>query len=135
MREHDPLHNSLSHQPAKPAAPVNFKLHPHYRQFSAWFDKYLYVVLLLGVVFIYLQGALIIQNKSSENISIPSFIILLIITLTILMYGILWTDWFISIIGVVSTSGSVMSLVAATSYRHSSIPGPFSSLHTQRSNV
>jgi len=124
--EHDSLHQSLTHQPVQQSSLVNFRIHPNYRSLSVWFDRYMRVVILLCVVFIYLQGATIVHNKSSENVSIPSFIILVIITLSTLMYGIVWTDGFISFVGVLSTTGAIMSLVAATSYRPSTNPGPFS---------
>lgn len=124
--EHDSLHQSLTHQPVQQSSLVNFRIHPNYRSLSVWFDRYMRVIILLCVVFIYLQGATIVHNKSSENVSIPSFIILVIITLSTLMYGIVWTDGFISFVGVLSTTGAIMSLVAATSYRPSTNPGPFS---------
>jgi uncharacterized protein with PQ loop repeat len=86
------------------------------------------LIALLASTFVYLQASLIIQNKSSENVSMPSYIILVIVSLSWLLYGILWTNWVIALSGIVSSVGSIMALIATISYRPSATPGAFTML-------
>jgi uncharacterized protein with PQ loop repeat len=86
------------------------------------------LVALLAASFIYLQGAVMIQNKSAENVSLPSYILFLIVAVSWMAYGMLWTDWFVALTGLVASIGAVMTLVAAISYRPSKNPGPFTAI-------
>lgn len=129
----DHQHSALSHHPSSFSAGSlsefdggsRFKIHPHHRWLAKWFDRYMMVAALLASAVVYLQAAVIIQNKSSENVSMPSYIIWLIVSLSWMAYGILRTDWVISLSGVVASVGSVMALVATASYKPSTNPGPF----------
>lgn len=100
-------------------------IHPTHRKFAKWFDRYMLVVAVFGSLFVYLQAAVIIQNKSSENVSMPSYIIFLIVALSFMAYGILWTDWVVSLSGLIASVGAIIALVATISYRPVSTPGPF----------
>jgi uncharacterized protein with PQ loop repeat len=106
----------------------NLKVHPRHRTFAKIFDTYMILIAILASIFVYLQAATIIQNKSSENTSLPSYIILVIVTLSFMAYGILWTDWIITLSGTVASVGSIIALVATVSYRPSSNPGPFTAV-------
>ncbi len=102
-----------------------FRSHPSHKYFAAWYDKYMVLVALLASTIVYLQASIMISNKSSENISMPSYILLLIVSLSVLIYGILWTDWVLCFSGVVSCVGSIIALVASLAYRPVSTSGPF----------
>jgi uncharacterized protein with PQ loop repeat len=126
---HDELHESLSHYSSAPQDNRYFaKIHPRHKVFAKWYDRYMVIVACLASIFVYLQGSLIIQNKSSENVSLPSYIILLIVALSILVYGILWIDWLIALLAIVMSIGTIIALVATVSYRPTSTPGAFTLL-------
>lgn len=110
-------HTMLDHVPSR--------IHPRHRWFAKWYDRYMILVAIFGSVFVYLQAGTIIENKSSENVSMPSYILFLIVSLSWMAYGILWTDWISALSGVVSSIGAIFALVATLSYRPSSNPGPF----------
>ena len=124
--ENDELHDSLSHYTAKDTTFSWSHLHPRHGVFAKWYDRYMILVALLASTVVYLQGAMILQNKSSENASLPSFIILIIVSLSVLVYSILWTDWVLALAGVVSTIGSIIATVACVSYRPVTDAGAFS---------
>ena len=102
-------------------------LNPNHITFSKYYDKYMILIALFGSIFIYLQAITIISNKSSENVSIPSYILFLIVSLSWLVYGVLWSDSLVVVSGLISTIGSIIALVASISYKSSSQPGPFTS--------
>lgn len=83
------------------------------------------LIAIVGPIVIYLQAAMIIQNGSSENISLPAIILLLIVSASILLYGLLWSSTIISISGLELTVGSIVCLVAITSYKSTTTPGAF----------
>ena len=99
--------------------------HARHAQLSKLYDYYMIVVAIAASTIIYFQAGLILQNKSSENVSIPSYIILTIVSLSFVVYGVLWTDWLIIVAGIIATVGAILALVAAMSYRPSTTPGPF----------
>jgi uncharacterized protein with PQ loop repeat len=128
-REDAEMHESLSHYSVNGYEHRNFsKTHPRHRLFAKWYDRYMIIVAILASIFVYLQASLIMYNKSSENVSMPSYILLLIVALSWMIYGILWTDWIISLSGIVASIGAIIALVATISYRPSSTPGAFTLL-------
>jgi len=125
----DTHHDALSHHASvKDTGRMELRIHPRHRTFAKWFDRYMVLVAVFGSVFVYLQAAVIIQNKSSENVSMPSYILFLIVALSWMAYGILWTDWVVALSGVVASIGAILALVATVSYRPSSNPGPFTAM-------
>jgi len=110
-------HEALSHHTIQTDTNRIFaRVHPRHRVLAFWYDKYMAFVALLGSVFIYLQAAVILTNKSSENTSLASYVILLIVSLSILVYGVLWLSWILSFSGVFASIGSILALVATISY-------------------
>ena len=101
------------------------ELPPRHQKMARLFDKYLVLVAIMACVAIYLQATLIIHNQSSENVSIPAYILLVLISLSWMAYGILWLNWFLSLSGMTMTIGSIIALVAAVSYRPFTTPGAF----------
>lgn len=93
-----------------------------------WFDRYMVLVAVMVCVAIFLQASLITHNKSSENVSMPAYILLVIASLSWMCYGILWTDWVVSTSGLFLSAGSIFALVATVSYRPGTTPGAFSTL-------
>lgn len=128
-KEDPDIHESLSHHSMSSYNNRNLsKTHPRHRLFAKFYDRYMIIIAILASIFVYLQASLIIQNKSSENVSMPSYIILLIVSLSWMVYGILWTDWVIALSGIVASIGSIIALVATVSYRPTSTPGAFTLL-------
>lgn len=124
--KHDKNHEAISH--FTPSVDTNrsfSKMHPRHRTFALWYDRYMVLIALLASTVVYLQGALILSNKSSENVSMPSYIILIIVSLSVLLYGVLWTDWVLATSGIISSLGSIMALVACISFRPISSSGAF----------
>ena len=103
-------------------------LHPKHREFARWYDRYMVLVQIMACVVVYLQASLILSNKSSENISLAAFILLLIVCLSWMAYGMLWTDMTVSLTGMTATIGAVIALVAIVSYRPTNTPGAFSTM-------
>jgi len=85
---------------------------------------------LLSPTFVYLQGSTIIHNQSSENVSLPSYVILVILSLAGILYGLIQKNKILIFTGILLFIGSFMTLVATVSYRPSgaSNPGAFFSL-------
>lgn len=83
------------------------------------------VIMLVAACIPFVQGAVIVQNQSSENVSYPSYILFVIVSLSWMGYGLLWTDSTIALSGVVAGIGSIMALVVALSYRPNTSPGAF----------
>jgi len=122
----DKNHESLSHfSPSSDANRSFLKLHPRHKVFAIWYDRYMIFIALLAASFVYVQAAVILSNQSSENVSLPSYIILLIVSLSILLYAVLWTDWVLAISGIVSSVGCIIALVSTISYRPVSAGGAF----------
>lgn len=118
----------LSHISPEPNERLKLTVHPNHRLFSKWYDRYMMLIAVFGSIFVYLQASVIIQNKSSENVSMPSYILFLIVSLSWMVYGILWTDWIVVISGMIASIGAIVALVATLSYRPSSGPGAFTTL-------
>ena len=102
--------------------------HPRHQRVAVWLDRAMVLVAILVCVSIFLQASLIINNKSSENVSMPSYILLVIASLIWMCYGITWNDGLISLSGLVASAGSIFALVASVSYRPNRNPGAFSSI-------
>lgn len=101
---------------------------PRHARLARWLDRGMVLVAVMVCVAIYLQASLILHNKSSENVSIPSYILLVIATLAWLCYGISWQHSLISWSGLVAAIGTILALVAAVSYRPGTTPGAFATL-------
>jgi uncharacterized protein with PQ loop repeat len=114
-------HSILKNKKQKTKLTIN----PNHVLFSKWYDRYMILIAILGSVFVYLQAATIIQNESSENVSMPSYVVFLIVSLSWMIYGVLWMDWIVIITGLIAAIGGVLALISTISYRPSSNPGPF----------
>jgi uncharacterized protein with PQ loop repeat len=126
FEKEDERHNAISHFTPSTDTNRSFaKMHPRHRTFALWYDRYMILIALLASTVVYLQAALILSNKSSENVSLPSFIIWLIVSLSVLLYGILWTDWVLATTGIVASLGAIIALVACISFRPVSSSGAF----------
>lgn len=101
---------------------------PKQTPFSNWFDRIMVLVAVMVCVAIFLQASLIVHNKSSENVSMPSYILLAISSLLWMFYGIFWNSMIMSMSGLVLSAGSIFALVASISYRPGTTPGAFSTL-------
>ncbi len=126
-KDHQQVHDALTHFSGQARQPQSWA-HPSHARLARWFDRYVAWLTLFGSIFVYLQAATIIKNKSSENVSMPSYIVLLIVALSMLAYGVLWTDWTLALGGTLASVGAIVALVATVSYRPSTTPGPFSTL-------
>lgn len=106
----------------------------HWMRFSSFYEIFMYIVMIVGPLFIWLQGGAILHNKSADNVTIPSFIILIIWSLSVLVWIRLHTSHMTTKHWVVMTSlfliflGSVFSLVVSLMYRPVNSPGAFISL-------
>jgi len=121
------LYESLSHSTntVKTNDRTKMSVNAKHRTFSKYYDRYMILIAVFGSIFVYLQAATILVNKSSENVSMASYILFLIVSLSWMLYGILWLDWLVIVSGIVSSIGAITALVATISYRPSSNPGPF----------
>jgi len=106
----------------------------HWMRFSSFYEIFMYIVMLIGPAFVWLQGGAILHNKSADNVAIPSFIILIIWSLAVLVWIRLHTSRMTNKHWIVMTSlfliflGSVFTLVTALMYRPTHSPGAFISL-------
>ena len=105
-----------------------YRVHPKHQSFAKWYERYMILIALLGSIFVYLQAGVIIKNKSSENVSMPSYIIYLIVSLSWMAYGILWTDWVHTFSGLIASIGAIIALISTASYRPTKNPGPFTTV-------
>lgn len=101
-------------------------LHPAHQTFAQWYDRYMYLVIIMYSIMLFPQAALVLRNKNSENISLATFIMFLIAAVSGLVYGVLWKDMFLALTGLVATSSAILVLVAITSYENPTTPGAFS---------
>jgi uncharacterized protein with PQ loop repeat len=92
------------------------------------YEQYMVFIAVLGSLIIYFQAGVVIHNKSSENVSLVSYILLLIVALSAAVYGIIKFNWVIILSGLVTVIGSILALVSTVSYRPSSNSGPFTML-------
>lgn len=121
----DSNHEALSHHSS--SSHSSWKMHPRHRVFAKWYDRYMILIAFLASTIVYIQAAVILSNQSSENVSLPSYIIILIVSMSVMLYGILWTDWVIALSALVSSVGSIIALVATISYRPiANVSGAFS---------
>ena len=106
----------------------------HWMRFASFYEIFMYITMLVGPAFVWLQGGAILHNKSADNVAIPSFIILIIWSLAVLVWIRLHTSRMTTKHWIVMTSlfliflGSVFTLVAALMYRPAHSPGAFISL-------
>lgn len=101
---------------------------PRHHRLAVWMDGAMVVTGLLVCVAIFLQASLITANKSSENVSMPSYILLVIASLLWMCYGILWNNGWVALSGVVFSVGTIFALVASVSYMPNRTAGAFSTL-------
>jgi len=114
-------HSSSGWHPGR----LELHVHPEHKTFAKWYDRYMIFVALFGAIFIYLQAITILKNKSSENVSLPSHIVFLIVSLSWMAYGILWADWVVAVSGMIASIGAIFALVATIAYRPTHHPGAF----------
>jgi uncharacterized protein with PQ loop repeat len=74
---------------------------------------------------IFLQSITMIQNGSSENVSIPSYVLFIVASLSFVACGILRKKWSLIISGGFICATSLMAIISIISFRPSSQPGPF----------
>ena len=101
------------------------KIMRQYPKLVYGYERYMWFVSIVGPICFYLQAALILSNRSSENVSLPATILLLIIMVSWLGYGILWQSHVIVFSAVLCLLGVILILVATLSFRPLSTPGPF----------
>lgn len=94
-------------------------------RFKRMYEGYMVVVALCGSLFIYLQGALVLKNQSSDNISIPAMILFTLVSISWCLYGLIKKDWIISLSGVIATIGGLFATGATIAYRPNYHPGAF----------
>jgi len=97
-------------------------------QVAVWLDRALVLVAVMVCVAIFLQAGVIVHNKSSENVSMPSYILLVLAALVWMFYGMVWNDGLVALSGLVCSAGAIFALVASVSYRPGTTPGAFSTL-------
>jgi uncharacterized protein with PQ loop repeat len=83
------------------------------------YDKYMLFVGLVGQLFLVLQIATMIKNKSSENVSFSSYLILSITTLSWLVFALLNKDTIITVSSMFALVGSLTALNIVVIYKKS----------------
>lgn len=116
-------HQAISHYSDR-TEPI-YRMHPTHQKLALVFEKYMFVVAMIMAVVPFLQASIMIQNETSENVSIPSLILMTVAATSILCYAILWRDWLLALSGLVSSAGWVFALVSAISFRPAASPKPF----------
>jgi protein-S-isoprenylcysteine O-methyltransferase Ste14 len=64
--------------------------HPRNQRLAVWLDRAMVLVAVTVCVAIFLQASLIVNNKSSENVSMPSYILLVIASLIWMCLYLTW---------------------------------------------
>lgn len=116
-------HQAISHY-SHQTEPM-YRMHPTHQKLALVFEKYMFVVAMMMAVVPFLQASLMLQNETSENVSIPSLILMIVATTSILCYAVLWRDWLLALSGLVSSVGWIFALVSALSFRPAASPKPF----------
>jgi uncharacterized protein with PQ loop repeat len=111
-----------------PQSRTAMTIHPKNRKFMHKFEMWMVAIAIFGPIFIYLQASTIIQNKSSENVSLPSFVVFLIVQLHWFVYSISWNDWIHALSAMIGVIGSVVAIGATIHFRPSSTPGPMANM-------
>ena len=122
----DHTHDALAHSTKNVEIGRLFsKMHPRHQHFARWYDRWMILIALSASIVVYLQAGVILSNKNSENVSLPSFIVLLIVSLSTLVYGVLWADSLLAGCGIIASVGSILALVVTISYRPLAGSGAF----------
>ncbi len=122
----DRFHDALAHSTKNVEIGRLFsKMHPRHHFFAQWYDRWMILIALLASIIVYLQAGVILSNKNSENVSLPSFILLTIVSLSVLVYGVLWADSLLAGCGIIAAVGSILALVVTISYRPLAGSGAF----------
>lgn len=95
------------------------------RTLAHYYDRYMVLVALAASVIVYLQAGMIQNNRSSENVSLASFILFLIVGLSVLVYGMIWSHPVLSLAGLLTTVGATWAVVVTASFRPSANHGAF----------
>lgn len=124
----------MSVKSISPFAPPSIKnknklmIHPAY-WFSKYYERWMICVAIFAPLFVFIQGAYIIEKGSSENVSVIALIIYLITSLSVMGHGLLWSEYIIAMSGFIATLGAIFTITVTLSYRPSSDPGPFAVPH------
>ena len=100
-------------------------------QIRRWYDMYMKVILVVAALPIYFQAATIYNNQSAENVSLASYILFLIVTLSWMVYGVVKADHdasnrlMIASTGLIATIGVILAIIVYASYTPCTNPGPF----------
>lgn len=94
-------------------------------RFLHWYGRLVVAVGLILPVFVFLQAATILHTKSSENVSLPAFIILLIGSLVIMGAGLIGHTWLLTWGGMMTAVGAIVAIIATVSYRPTAQNGAF----------
>jgi uncharacterized protein with PQ loop repeat len=95
---------------------------------QTWFERAMTLAILSMIVALFLQASLMAHNKSSDNSSLPSYILFVIASLIWMAFGMFSSDMFIALSGMFMTIGAIFALVACVSYRPGTTPGAFSTM-------
>jgi len=101
---------------------------PAHRPYVLQYQRFMWVLALLGPLFVYLQASQIILNESSDNVSLSSYIVLLVLSVAWLVHGLLWSRWLQAISGFLMVGGTCLAMYATVHYRPKHQAGPFSPL-------
>ena len=105
--------------------PTLSRRHPIHRRLAYYYDKYMVCITLMASIIVYLQAAVIQSNQSSENVSLASFILWLIVSTSVLLYGVIWDRPLLITSSLIATVGSVWAIVTTISYRPAAGHGAF----------
>ena len=101
-----------------------------FQRFALCYDFYMLFVVCLLPTFVFLQGSTILKNKSAENVSYPSYVILLIVSFSFFVYGIIWKERIIMLISALMIAGSIFTLVLSISFHPQTHSGAFITLQS-----
>ena len=74
------------------------------------YDKYMLVIGLVGKTFLVLQIATMILNESSENVSLTSYMVYFLTSLSWLVFGLLYQDIIVSVSSYIGIVGALFAM-------------------------
>lgn len=89
------------------------------------FNAYMILVTFLGTAIVFVQASVIIENKSAENVSLPSYIMLLIVSLSYMALGMFRSELLITLYSALVVTGSILAIIATVAYQPNFDPTPF----------
>lgn len=83
------------------------------------------LVTLLGTAIVFVQASVIIDHKSSENVSLPAYIMLLIVSLSYMALGMYRSNMLITLYASIVVAGSILAIISTVAYQPNFDPSPF----------